>query len=149
MTTPLIGFLSASFLCATAAQAPPTIFLQQTQTGEDVAYTLVSCTGSRKAQTVTVKFLVKNSGPTRDLQFAKLTAVDPAGTGYQTYDVGFGTTPRSSVATGINVKAAGVIKGILPSVKSFAIITLASYKKNSGPGKDVEMEYRDVPITWQ
>ena len=149
MTASLIGFLSAALLFTTAAQAPPTKFLQQTQTGEDVAYTLVSCTGSRKAQTVTVRFLVKNNGPTRDLQFAKLTAVDPAGTSYQTYDVGFGTTPRSSVATGINIKAAGVIKAVLPSVKSFALVTLASYKKNSGPGKDVEMEYRDVPITWQ
>jgi hypothetical protein len=129
--------------------APSTALPPQTQTGEDITYTLVSCTGDRKAQTVAVRFLVTNNSATRDLQFVKLVAIDASGEQHPTYDVGFGTSPRSSVPTGIAVKAAGILKGVLPSVTSFSIITLSSYYKNVGPGKNVELTYRDVPITWK
>jgi hypothetical protein len=50
---------------------------------------------------------------------------------------------------GVPVKAAGSLKGVLPSVTSFSFITLSSYHKNVGPGKDVELTYRDVPIIWK
>jgi hypothetical protein len=121
----------------------------QTQTGENIAYTLVSCIGDRKAQTVTIQFLLKNSGATRDLQFLQLVAIDGSGEQHQTYNVGFGTTQRSSVPTGIAVKAAAVVAKVLPSVSSFAIVTLSSYKQDVGPGKNVELVYRDVPINWK
>lgn len=129
--------------------APAIALPPQTQTGEDITYTLVSCTGDRKAQTVAVRFLITNTGATRDLQFVKLVAIDASGEQHSTYDVGFGTTPRSSVPTGVPVKAAGILKGVLPSVPSFSLITLSSYRKNVGPGKDVELTYREVPITWK
>jgi hypothetical protein len=128
---------------------PPAALPPQTQTGEDITYTLVSCTGDRKAQTVAVRFLVTNNGATRDLQFVKLVAIDASGEQHPTYDVGFGTTTRSSMPTGIAVKAAGILKGVLPSVTSFSLIILSSYHENVGPGKDVELTYRNVPITWK
>ncbi|MGI4743331.1 MAG: hypothetical protein ACRYG7_49905 [Janthinobacterium lividum] len=134
---------------ATLPAAPARALPPQTQTGEDITYTLVSCTGDRKAQTVAVRFLVTNTGATRDLQFVKLVAIDASGEQHSTYDVGFGNTPRSSVPTGVPVKAAGILKGVLPSVTSFSLITLSSYHKNVGPGKDVELTYREVPITWK
>jgi hypothetical protein len=55
--------------------------------------------------------------------------------------------PCSSVPTGVPVKAASILKGVLPSVTSFSLITLSSYHKNVGPGKDVEFTHREVPIT--
>lgn len=116
--------------------APSSALPPQAQTGEDITYTLVSCTGDRKAQTVAVRFLVTNNGATRDLQFVKLVTIDASGEQHPTYDVGFGTTSRSSVPTGVPVKAAGILKGVLPSVTSFSLLTLSSYRQNVGPGKD-------------
>ena len=82
-----------------------------------------------------------STGATRDLQFIKLVAIDASGEQHPTYDVGIDTTPRIRVPTGVRVKAAGILKGVLPSVTSFSLITLSSYPKNVGPGKDMELTY--------
>ena len=39
-------------------------------------------------------YLVKNVGPTRELQFQDLVGVDMGGEQYKTYDVGFGNSPH-------------------------------------------------------
>jgi hypothetical protein len=72
----------------------------QTQTGEDITYKLVSCTGDRKAQTVAVRFLITNTGATRDLQFVKLVTIDASGEQHPTYDVGSGTPPAAACPWG-------------------------------------------------
>lgn len=61
---------------------------------ERIEYTLVRATGNIKAQTVQVDLLVKNVGPTRELQFQDLVGVDMGGEQYKTYDVGFGNSPH-------------------------------------------------------
>ena len=131
-----------------AAPAQPANSGSQKQTVEQVEYTLVRATGNSKTQTVQVDLLVKNVGPTRALQFQGLVGVDAGGEQYQTYDVGFGNSPRSSVTTNIPVKAAGVIKKIMPSVKSFSILTFSVYRSDSGPGTP-SFEFRNVPIIWK
>jgi hypothetical protein len=120
----------------------------QKQIVEQVEYSLVRATGNIKAQTVQVDILVKNVGPTRDLQFQGLLGVDAGGEQYQTYDVGFGNTTRSKVTTSVPVKAAGVIKKILPSVKSFSVLTFSVFRSDSGPGNP-SFEFRNVPIVWK
>ena len=120
----------------------------QTQTVEQVEYTLVRATGNRKTQTVQVDLLVRNVGPTRALQFQGLLGVDAGGEQYQTYDVGFGSSPRSNVTTNVPVKAAGVITKILPSVQRFAVLTFSVYRSNSGPGTP-NFVFQNVPINWK
>ncbi|SFQ56708.1 hypothetical protein [Hymenobacter arizonensis] len=128
--------------------AQPASAVAQKQTIEQVEYSLVRATGNIKAQTVQVDILVKNTGPTRDLQFQGLLGVDASGEQYQTYDVGFGNSPRSKVTTNVPVKAAGVIKKILPSVKSFSVLTFTVFRSDSGPGNP-SFEFRNVPIVWK
>ena len=138
----------------TAVAPPQTAPVQTTnaggqkQTVEQVEYTLVRATGNRKTQTVQVDLLVKNVGPTRALQFQGLLGVDASGEQYQTYDVGFGNSPRSNVTTNVPVKAAGVITKILPSVQSFAVLTFSVYRSDSGPGTP-SFAFQNVPISWK
>lgn len=139
---------SASSAAAPIQSPPAQPASAQKQTVERVEYSLVRAVGNSKAQTVQVDLLVKNVGPTRDLQFQGLLGVDAGGEQYQTYDVGFGNTPRSKVTTDVPVKAAGVIKKILPSVKSFTVLTFSVYRENSGPGTPT-FEFRNVPIVWK
>lgn len=52
---------------------------EQRQTVQKVTLALVKCAGNAKAQTVTVTLLLTNAGPTQDLQFEQVTAVDEQG----------------------------------------------------------------------
>ena len=131
-----------------SAPAQPASAGSQKQTVEQVEYTLVRAVGNSKTQTVQVDLLVKNVGPTRALQFQGLVGVDAGGEQYQTYDVGFGSSPRSNVTTNVPVKAAGVIKKIMPAVKSFTILTFSVYRSDSGTGTP-SFEFRNVPIVWK
>ena len=85
---------SSGVVCAPTQSAPakPGSASAQKQAAERIEGTLVRATGNIKAQTVQVDLLVKNVGPTRELQFQDLVGVDMGGEQYKTYDVSFGNS---------------------------------------------------------
>jgi hypothetical protein len=127
----------------------------QRQTDYDVEYTLVKCQGSAKAQTVTLTFLLTNSAANQVRKITRLKAIDEQGDeyaveGYQA-KLGSGSSVYTTLATGVPIKAVVVVPKILPKVKTFKLVTFTVYGENhpaSPAGGNIDLEYRDVAISW-
>lgn len=119
------------------------------QMADKVEFSLVKCEGNSKTQTVTVELLLTNTGATRPLQFAQVSAVDTGGDEYKTFDIYVGSNAlRNDLPTGVPVKARFLIPKVLPSTKSFARLACPVYTLNE-PGRETVVEFRTVPITWK
>jgi hypothetical protein len=121
----------------------------QKETVEKVEVTVARCIGNRKTQTVSVELLLKNTGPTRDLQFEQITAIDAGGEEYRTFDIHIGSSGiRNKVPTDVAVKTRAVIPKILPATTSFQVLTCVVFS-NVNIGRTINVEFRNVPIVWQ
>lgn len=128
---------------AAVAQAAPT------QTVQQVAVSLLKCQGNSKAQTVTVTFLLTNAGPNRDLQFEQVKAVDDQGDEYRTFDIHIGAGGiRNKLTTGVPLKAVAIIPKVLATTKVFKLVASPVYNSEE-PGRTIDVEFRDVPISWK
>jgi hypothetical protein len=133
---------------ATTAAATPTANAQK-ETVEKVEVTIARCVGNRKTQTVSVELLLKNTGPTRDLQFEQITGIDAGGEEYRTFDIHIGSGGiRNKVPTDVAVKTRAVIPKILPATKSFQVLTCMVFS-DINIGRTINLEFRNVPIVWQ
>lgn len=134
---------------ARASAASPTQGTQQ-QSAYKVDYKLVKCQGDAKMQTVTITFLLTNSGPNTDRRFPSLKAVDESGEEYSSFktQIGSGAIQTARLATGVPIKAVGIIPKILPTTKKFKLVTFAAWG-GEHPGGTIPIEFRDVAITWK
>ncbi|UOG75624.1 hypothetical protein MTX78_03300 [Hymenobacter tibetensis] len=133
---------------ATTATSTATANVQK-EIVEKVEVTIARCIGNRKTQTVSVELLLKNTGPTRDLQFQQITGVDAAGEEYRTFDIQIGSGGiRNKVPTDVAIKTRAVIPKILPATKSFQVLTCMVFS-DVNIGRTINLEFRNVPIVWQ
>lgn len=140
---------AGSTASTSATSAPAVSQTGQKQTVQQVDITLLRCVGNAKTQTVTVEMLLRNTGPTRALQFEKITAVGASGEEYVTFDIKIGSGGiRNELATNVSVAAKAFIPKVLPSVKTLQVLSCPVYDTNS-PGRTVAVEFRNVPITWK
>lgn len=123
--------------------------LADKQTVQKIEYNLVKCEGNAKAQTVTVILLLNNTGANRDLQFEQLRAIDDQGEEYKTYNINIGSgSLRNKLATAIPIRTVATIPKVLPTTKKFNLIACPVYDDEQ-PGRTINIEFRDVAITWK
>jgi hypothetical protein len=146
----LLLFFSTAVACAqTNNQPAATTLAPPTQTVQQVAIALLKCQGNSKAQTVTVTFLLTNAGPNRDLQFEQVKAVDDQGNEYRAFDIHIGAGGiRNKLTTGVPLKAVAVIPKVLATTKVFKLVTSPVYNSEQ-PGRTIDVEFRDVAISWK
>ncbi|WP_139255047.1 hypothetical protein [Hymenobacter psychrophilus] len=119
------------------------------ETVERVEFSLVKCEGNRKAQTVTVELLLRNMAPTRDLQFASAKGIDASGEEYKTYDIHIGSgNDRNALPTNVPVKTRITIPKVLPTTQSLVLFACPVYS-DSQPGREVMVQFENVPIAWK
>ena len=121
----------------------------QQQTVQKVDFALVKCQGNTKAQTVTVTLLLTNRAANQDVQFVNAKAIDDQGDEYQTYDIHVGSGgARNSLATSVPVKAVFIVPKVLATTKVFRLFSTPVYD-NSSPGREINIEFRSVSISWK
>jgi hypothetical protein len=117
-------------------------------TAANIDFNLLKCEGDIKQQTVTVVLTLINHDATKEFQFSRANAIDVEANQWQTYSIAIGNADkRNKIYTDTPVKTVIQFSKILPSVKMLKHIGVEYYSET--PGKVLEIEFKDIPISWK
>lgn len=132
----------------TTSQPGDELALMQHQTAHQIDFYLIKCQGNTKAQTVTITVVLTNEAASQAVQFVRVSAIDEKGETYKTLDIHVGTQDKQgTLAPGAPVKATFVIPQVLPFNQVLRIVSCPIQAAGNYPA--VNIEFRDVAITWQ
>ncbi len=118
-------------------------------TSSKIDFNFVECKGDAKDQTITLVLMLVNHDANREFQFRVADAVDMEGNEYPygKFSIG-GRETSNTIRTEVPIKTTIVFKKVLPGVKMLKSIAISYYDDNPGPGREPEIEFRDVAVKW-
>lgn len=120
----------------------------KTITSSKIDFNFIKCEGNAKEQTVEITLTLVDHDANRSFQFHRTKAIDIEANEYETSDVKVGgATSGNTIYTDTPVKAVIKCTKILPSIKMLKLIPLSYF--NGAPGNSIEIEFRDIAITWK
>ncbi|MDP4210859.1 MAG: hypothetical protein Q8928_18775 [Bacteroidota bacterium] len=110
---------------------------------DKVEYKLVSCEGNKKAQTVTLEFLIINKQANSGFVLERLAIIDLNG---NSFDAGYDNI-NTTVYTDVPLKGKQSFSGILPEVQYIKLFKFHTFLVQTKQHNDIE--FRDIKISWK
>lgn len=123
--------------------SPPT----KTVTTANIDFNIIKLEGNTKDQSVTLHMTFVNHNANEAIQYYEIRAIDVEGNEYKGENRSIGSSgSRNTLYTDTPVKSTVTFHKVLPSVKMMKLIHIEFlYEKPS----NVEIEFKDLPITWK
>lgn len=119
----------------------------KTITSSKIDFNLLKVEGNTKEQTVEIILTLVNHDANTKFEYRGVTALDVEGNEYKTNDCWVGSEKYGNkIYTDTPVKSVIKLSKVLPGVKILKLLALSYYGE---AGRSIEIEFKDLTISWK